>query len=78
MIAANFNGLFAPAGVPKPIIERLAALTKTAVAENDVQQTLLRSGFEPIADSGPDSAQGVVVSELARWRPVIKATNFKI
>ena len=24
MIAGNFNGLFAPAGVPKPIIDRLA------------------------------------------------------
>lgn len=77
MVAGNFNGLFAPAGVPKPIIERLAQLTKAAVAENDVQQALLKSGFEPISDSGPEAGQQVVVSELKRWTPVIKATNFK-
>jgi tripartite-type tricarboxylate transporter receptor subunit TctC len=78
MIAANFNGLFAPAGVPRPIVDRLAALTKAAVAEKDVQDALIKSGFEPIVDSGPDSAQQVVASELKRWTPIIKATNFKI
>ena len=77
MIAANFNGLFAPAGVPKPVIERLAALTKAALAEKDVQDALIKSGFEPITDSGPEAGQSVVASELKRWTPVIKATNFK-
>ena len=77
MVAANFNGLFAPTGVPKPIIDRLAQLTKSMVAEGDVQQALIKSGFEPIADSGPEAAQQVVADELKRWAPVIKATNFK-
>lgn len=77
MIAGNFNGLFAPAGVPKPIVDRLGQLTKAAVAEKDVQQALLKSGFEPIGDSGPEAGQQMVASELKRWTPVIKATNFK-
>jgi tripartite-type tricarboxylate transporter receptor subunit TctC len=77
MIAANFNGLFAPAGVPKPIVERLAQLTRAALAEKEVQQVLIKSGFEPIMDSGPDAGQQMVASELKRWAPVIKATNFK-
>ena len=60
MIAANFNGLFAPAGVPKPVIDRLAQLTKAALAEKEVQDALIKSGFEPIANSGPEegSADG--------------------
>jgi tripartite-type tricarboxylate transporter receptor subunit TctC len=78
MIAANFNGLFAPAGIPKPIIDRIAELTKAAVAEKDVQDAMLKSGFEPILDSDPASAQRVVADELARWTPIIKATDFKI
>jgi tripartite-type tricarboxylate transporter receptor subunit TctC len=77
MIAANFNGLFAPGGVPKPIIDRLGQLTKAAVAEKEVQAALIKSGFEPITDSGPESAQQVVASELKRWAPVIQKTNFK-
>jgi tripartite-type tricarboxylate transporter receptor subunit TctC len=77
MIAGNFNGLFAPAGVPKPIIERLAQLTKAALAEDEVQKALLKSGFEPITDSGPEAGLQLVTSEIKRWTPVIKATNFK-
>lgn len=78
MIAANFNGLFAPAGVPKPIIDRMAQLTKAALAEKDVQDALIKSGFEPILDSGPEAGQKVVADELRRWTPIVKATNFKI
>ena len=78
MVAANFNGLFAPAGVQKPVVERLAQLTKAALAEKDVQDALIKSGFEPITDSGPEAAQQAVASELKRWTPIVKATNFKI
>ena len=53
MIAANFNGLFAPAGVPKPVIDRLAQLTKAALAEKEVQNALINSGFEPICELRP-------------------------
>jgi tripartite-type tricarboxylate transporter receptor subunit TctC len=77
MIAANFNGLFAPAGVPKEIVARLGQLTKEAVAQDDVQKALIKSGFEPITDSGPDAAQKVVADEVTRWTPVVKATDFK-
>jgi tripartite-type tricarboxylate transporter receptor subunit TctC len=76
MVAANFNGLFAPAGVPKPVIERLAQLTKAAVAEPEVQKALLNSGFEPINDSGPDEAQRAVAAEYARWVPIVKKIGF--
>ena len=78
MIAANFNGLFAPAGVPKPVINRLGELTAAALEDKEVQATLIRSGFEPITKSGPEAAQQVVASELKRWVPIVKATNFKI
>ena len=77
MIAANLNGLFAPAGVPKPIIDKLGQLTKAALAEKEVQAALIKSGFEPITDSGPEPAQQVVASEFKRWIPVVKATNFR-
>ena len=56
MVAANFNGLFAPAGVPKPVIDRIAQLTNAAVAEKEVQKALITSGFEPIPNSGPEAA----------------------
>jgi hypothetical protein len=42
-----------------------------------VQKALLKSGFEPITDSGPEAGRQLVASEIKRWTPVIKATNFK-
>lgn len=78
MVAANFNGLFAPAGTPKEIIERVASLTRTALADEAVQQSLVTSGFEPLTDSGPEPAQQMVSDELKRWVPIMKATGFKM
>lgn len=77
MVAANFNGLFAPAGVPKDIIERLGKVTREVVADPAVQKALIKSGFEPILDSGPAEAQKVVAEEVARWTPVVHAAKFK-
>ena len=66
MIAANFNGLFAPAGVAKDIVDMLADETRKAMADPQVQDLMIKSGFEPVTDSGPEPAQREVASEYAR------------
>jgi len=78
MVAANFNGLFAPAGVPKDIIKALADETRTTMADPQVQDLMIKSGFEPVLDSGPEAAQQEVASEYARWTPIIKKLGFKV
>ena len=76
VVAANFNGLFAPAGVPKPVLDQVGKLTRAILAEDEVQKSLVTSGFEPVLDSGPDEAQQMAASELARWTPIIKKIGF--
>lgn len=76
MVAANFNGLFAPAGVPKAIVDAIGDETRKAMADANLQQVMIKSGFEPVTDSGPDQAQREVASELARWTPIIKKLGF--
>jgi tripartite-type tricarboxylate transporter receptor subunit TctC len=78
MIAESFNGLFAPAAVPKLILDQIAVATRTVVSQQDFQQRLLISGFEPVLDSGPVAAQRLVTEEMARWAPIMKATDFKL
>jgi tripartite-type tricarboxylate transporter receptor subunit TctC len=78
MIAANFNGLFAPAGLPRPTVDLLAEGTRKVMADAEFLKMLGTSGFEPTASSGPEQAQRLVNDELARWTPIMKATNFKI
>jgi tripartite-type tricarboxylate transporter receptor subunit TctC len=78
MIAGNLNGLFAPAGVPKAIVDQIAEATRRIVADVEFQRILIASGFEPILDSGPDATRQFITEELARWTPIMKATGFKM
>ena len=78
MVAGNLNGLFAPAAVPAEIIDRIADATASIVAEEQFQNILVASGFEPILDSGPAATRRFIAEELARWTPIIKATGFKM
>jgi tripartite-type tricarboxylate transporter receptor subunit TctC len=77
MVAQTTFGVFAPAGTPRPILERINAVTQDAMAEPQFQNELLRLGFEPVLGVGPDKAAGVFQEELARWTPILKATSTK-
>jgi tripartite-type tricarboxylate transporter receptor subunit TctC len=75
MIAQLFNGLFAPVGTPKPIIDKIASATNTVMKDKDFQDTLIKSGFEPVLDSNPDKARAFVSDEVRRWPPILKAAG---
>jgi tripartite-type tricarboxylate transporter receptor subunit TctC len=78
MVAGNLNGLFAPASVPKAIVDQIADATRKVVADAEFQEILLKSGFEPVLDSGPEAARAFIAAETARWVPVMKTANFKM
>ena len=77
MIALVFSGVFAPAGTPRPIVDRISQLTRKALADPAFQNTLVQSGFEPVLDSSPEKAQSFIEQEHKRLVPVIKAAGFK-
>ena len=78
MVAANLNGLFVPAGVAPAIVDQIAQATRRLMADEAFGRLLVASGFEPTAQSGPAQAQRLVAEELARWTPIMRATNFKM
>jgi tripartite-type tricarboxylate transporter receptor subunit TctC len=78
MIAGNLNGLFAPAGVSKAVVDQIAEATRRTMGDAEFQRILITSGFEPILDSGPDATRQFITEELARWTPIMKATGFKM
>jgi tripartite-type tricarboxylate transporter receptor subunit TctC len=77
MVATLFTGVFAPAGTPKPIIDRVSQATRKALADKSFQKLLLDSGIEPVLDSSPEKAQRFIDEERGRLMPVIEATGFK-
>jgi tripartite-type tricarboxylate transporter receptor subunit TctC len=71
-------GLLAPAGTPKPIIEQIAQATRTALAEQSYQQTLIEAGFEPTLDSNPEKFRRSLAADVTLWTPVVKRLGLKI
>jgi len=77
MVARLFSGVFAPAGTPKPIVDRVSQVTRKALADEAFQEKLIQSGFEPVLDSSPEKAHRFVDQEREQLMPLIKATGFK-
>ncbi len=78
MVAQLFNGLFAPTGTPKAVVDKISRATRAALAEPAFQDKLIESGFEPVVDSSPEKAQRFLIEERDRFLPIIKATGFKL
>jgi tripartite-type tricarboxylate transporter receptor subunit TctC len=70
-------GVFAPGATPRPIVDKLAAVTHEAMADRTFQQKLVAAGFEPVTDSGPERTAKFVQEELVRWTPLLKASGIK-
>jgi tripartite-type tricarboxylate transporter receptor subunit TctC len=77
MLAQTTFGVFAPAGTPRPMLERINAVTQQAMTDDSFQNELLRLGFEPVLGVGPDQAAGVFQDELVRWTPILKTVTTK-
>ncbi len=59
LTSQNFIGLYAPKGTPKAIVERLAAASRKALADKDLQRMFNTSGFSPDFDSTPENSGAV-------------------
>jgi tripartite-type tricarboxylate transporter receptor subunit TctC len=69
--------MFAPKGTPPEIVKKLNdALVKALDDENTKKRLLDLGGVLPTAsERTPEGLQELVVSEVARWTPVLKAAG---
>ncbi len=73
----TWNALFAPAGTPKDVIDRLNASAKKALADPAVAEKM--KGFSAtIVASTPDELGAHVTAELAKWGPIVKEANVQM
>jgi tripartite-type tricarboxylate transporter receptor subunit TctC len=74
---ANTNGGFlAPAGTPKPIIDKLNAEINAALKLPEVRAKLEAAGIE-IQGGTPQEYAAVIKSDLVKWGKVVKAANIQ-
>ncbi|WP_407189919.1 Bug family tripartite tricarboxylate transporter substrate binding protein [Bradyrhizobium centrosematis] len=74
---AGWFGLFAPRATPDAIVERIAAATRTVMADPRLQESYRSQGLEPDIDSGPDKFQRLVEDELVHMAPIVKSIGLK-
>jgi tripartite-type tricarboxylate transporter receptor subunit TctC len=70
-------GLFAPAGTPPRIIERLYAETAKVLRMPEVKEYVLAGGSD-ISGIPPDETRAKVRREIAMWAKVVKAAGIKV
>jgi len=74
MNARSWFGLFAPAGTPPAIVEKLAQTIVQSVADPAVQERLKGLGADPVGDNQA-AFQKYVNDEVARWAVLVKQSG---
>jgi tripartite-type tricarboxylate transporter receptor subunit TctC len=69
-------GIVAPAGVPRPIVGKLNAALRGALAEPDVAQRFAALGAE-VFSSAPDAYAADIAAEEAKWSPIVRRAGIK-
>ncbi len=72
-----WNGMVAPAGTPKPIIDRLHDAMVQALAAPNVVQRYAEMGVTPRAMT-PDEFQRFILQETEMWGKTVKAAHITI
>jgi tripartite-type tricarboxylate transporter receptor subunit TctC len=70
-------GILAPAGTPKPILDKLVAELNKAIKLPDVNRTLTETmGMEVVALS-PEATQRWIIDAIAQWGKVVRDNNIR-
>lgn len=75
--AIAWNGLLAPAGTPKEVVDRLSAELKKVLDNPEVAQRFEAQGFAA-AWSTPTAYAGFLQAEVDKWGKVVKASGARI
>ncbi|TPG55723.1 tripartite tricarboxylate transporter substrate binding protein BugD [Roseomonas nepalensis] len=72
-----WQALFAPAGTPRPVIDRLNRALRVALGDERVVARLTELGTapEPAETGSPEALRSLLISEVERWRPILQAAG---
>jgi tripartite-type tricarboxylate transporter receptor subunit TctC len=75
--AVPWDAVFAPAGTPGPVVDKLNAAFRAALADPTVREALLRRGATPAA-STPEEMLRQINAETPRWAEAVRRSGAKI
>ena len=73
---SGWFGLFAPAGTPRAIVDKIAADTSAVLALPEIADALRAQGLEPTA-LGPDAFGRFIREDLQRWKTLTQELGIR-
>jgi tripartite-type tricarboxylate transporter receptor subunit TctC len=77
LVASNWFGVIAPAGLPADVLEKLNTAVNNALKDPDYRQIVESQGAEVVGGT-PEEFTAFVKEETKRWTALIKAQNISI
>ncbi len=75
--AVGWFGLFAPAGTPKAIVQKINQSVMAAMAQSKIRKSMMERGSDPASGSADDFAAFLRVDQ-AKWAKLIKQNNIAV
>jgi tripartite-type tricarboxylate transporter receptor subunit TctC len=73
----SWNGIFGPAGMPRPVVDRLNVEMQVVLADKEVQDKLATLGFEVWPTRTPEEFGRYVGDQLVHWTRLIQQAGIK-
>ena len=74
---SEWNGLFAPAGTPRPVLERLEAETRAIVASPEMKKRFAELGVQGVGSSAQEFS-AFLKAETTKWAEVIRTSGIRM
>jgi len=77
LVSAVFFGIVAPAGVPRPVVDRLNGLLRQIIKDPEVEKKFIEMGYVTTG-STPEAYAAKLKFETERWTKVVKDNGIKV
>jgi tripartite-type tricarboxylate transporter receptor subunit TctC len=76
-VSDTFQAIFAPAGTPQPVIDRLVKELDIILAQPDVKAKFIKVGL-PVVAEGPDVFRARIAREVPMYKEIIDKAGLKL
>jgi tripartite-type tricarboxylate transporter receptor subunit TctC len=78
MVSSSWQGVFVPAGTPRPIVDKLLAALHTTFETPDIKQRLSVGGAIVVLSKTPEEFASFVSAEVARWGKAARESGAQV
>ncbi len=71
-VSSSWQGLFAVAGTPAPIVARLHTAVIAAMADADVRKRMIAASMLPTSSPTPEDFRKFIAAESVKWKQVVE------